>query len=57
MKQDDAMGVYEKGHYHGLNRPNNIFSWNMQVWACLCPIKALVAYFILIILHSFALPC
>lgn len=39
MKQDDAKGVCEKGHYHGLNRPNNIFSWSMQVWACLCPIK------------------
>lgn len=39
MKQYDAMGVYKKGHYHRLNRSNNIVSWNTQVWACLCPIK------------------
>lgn len=35
----NAMGVYKKGHYHSLNRSNNIFSWNMQAWACLNPIK------------------
>lgn len=39
MKQYAAMGVYKKGHYHWLNRSNNIFSWNMQAWACLYPIK------------------
>lgn len=45
MKQYDAMGVYKKGHYHRLNRSNDVFSWNMQAGACLHPIKNIGSLF------------